>query len=183
LSQKYQPQVEMPQTGTLTRQPTHILCGLSFGQPEKPFRLALLKPPGSLFETANNDRRSNAADARHAGPCQPTVKFTAFGAMLSTSKPQPHCESSRDALHWIDGEWRCRSPACGNLAYPCRHRQRYCPSIARRARLLRKLARVPPQSLKAQALREMIAQQEAAMLAHVQRVNHDLKKRRQRYVR
>jgi len=47
--------------------------------------------------------------------------------------------------------------------------------------LLRKLARVKPQSLKAQAIREMIAQQEAIMLASVQRVNRDLVKRRQRY--
>src|SRR5262249_14971039 len=88
------------------------------------------------------------------------------------------CGASRDALHWIDGEWCCRGSRenpCGNLFYACRHRQRYCPAIRRRARLLRKLARVPPQSLKAKTLREKIAQQEAAMLAHVRQVNRDLK--------
>jgi len=92
----------------------------------------------------------------------------------------PRCEASRDALHLgFDGEWGCRG--CLDLAYACRHRQRYCPAIARRARLLRKLIRVRPGSLKAQALREKIAQQEAAMLASVKRTNGDLVKRRQRY--
>jgi hypothetical protein len=43
------------------------------------------------------------------------------------------------------------------------------------------LIRVRPGSLKAQALREKIAQQEAAMLASVKRTNGDLVKRRQRY--
>jgi hypothetical protein len=109
----------------------------------------------------------------------PTVRWRQRG--IRTRMVCPRCESIRDALHWIDGEWGCRG--CLDLAYASRHRQRYCTAIARRARLLRKLARVPPQSLKARALREMIAQQEAAMLAHVQRVNYDLKKRRQHYAR
>jgi len=96
------------------------------------------------------------------------------------------CGASRDALHFVDGEWGCRGKNCLDplgLGHACRHRQRYCPAIARRARLLRKLVRVRPGSLKAQAIREKIAQQEAAMLVHVQRVNHDLKKRRQRHAR
>ena len=95
------------------------------------------------------------------------------------------CGASRDALHWSpELGWGCRGKDClapDGLGYPCRHRQRYCPAIRRRAMLLRKLARVKPQSLKAQAIREMIAQQEAIMLASVQRVNRDLVKRRQRY--
>ena len=97
----------------------------------------------------------------------------------------PHCGASRDALHWLPGEgcegWGCRGAGCLNLTFASRHRERYCPAIRRRARLLRKLVRVRPGSLKAEALREMIAHQESLMLAHVQRVNGDLKKRRQRY--
>jgi hypothetical protein len=93
----------------------------------------------------------------------------------------PRCEASRDALHWFDGAWGCRG--CFDLAYASRHRQRYCPAIRRRARLLRKLARVPARGLQARLLREQIAQQEFAMLANLKRVNRDLVKRRQRYVR
>jgi len=57
----------------------------------------------------------------------------------------PRCEASRDALHWSGNEWGCRG--CLDLSYACRHRQRYCPSIARRARLRRKLARLSSRSL------------------------------------
>ena len=111
----------------------------------------------------------------------PTVKFRQRG--IRTRMVCPRCGASRDALHWIDGAWGCRGLACGNLAYACRHRQRYCTAIARRARLLRKLVRVPPRSLQARLLREQIAQQESLMLAHLQRVNRDVTKRRQRYGR
>jgi hypothetical protein len=83
-------------------------------------------------------------------------------------------------LHWI-GEWGCRG--CFDLAYACRHRQRYCPSIARRARLRRKLARLSSRSLKARALRKMIAREERAMLAHLEKVSRDLVKRSQRHAR
>jgi hypothetical protein len=93
----------------------------------------------------------------------------------------PRCGTCRDALHWSGSEWGCRG--CFDLAYASRHRQRYCPAIARRARFLRKLARVPSGSLKARMLREMIAHQEAIMLASMKRVNRDLTKRRRRYVR
>jgi hypothetical protein len=95
----------------------------------------------------------------------------------------PHCEASRDALHWIDGEWRCRGRGCGNLAYACRHRQRYCPSIARRERLRRKLIRTRPGSLQARMLREQIRREGRAMLAHLERVNSDLSKRSRRRAR
>jgi hypothetical protein len=95
----------------------------------------------------------------------------------------PRCEASRDALHWINGEWGCRGRGCFDLSYASRHRQRYCPAIRRRARLLRKLARVSPRGLRAQRLREQIAQQEAVMLASIRRVNQDLSKRRQRRAR
>jgi hypothetical protein len=106
----------------------------------------------------------------------PTVRGRQRG--IRTRMVCPRCEASRDALHWI-GEWGCRG--CFQISYPCRHRERFCPAIARRARLLRKLIRVRPGSLKAQALREKIAQQESAMLASVKRTNGDLVKRRQRY--
>src|SRR5262249_33427404 len=109
----------------------------------------------------------------------PTVKGRQRG--VRTLLICPRCESVRNAVHWSGSEWGCR--VCLDLSYPCRHRQRYCSAIHRRARLLRKLARVPPQGLKAQVLREMIAREEAAMLAHLRRVNGDLVKRRQRYVR
>src|SRR5262249_62353321 len=64
----------------------------------------------------------------------------------------PRCEASRDALHWIDGEWCCRGKNCGNLAHASRHRQRYCPAIARRERLRRKLIRTRPGGLRARWL-------------------------------
>jgi len=98
----------------------------------------------------------------------------------------PQCGVSRDALHFIDGAWGCRGKNClipDGLGYPSRHRQRFCPSIARRERLRRKLIRARPGSLKARRLREMIAQQEAAMLANVRQVNSDLRKRSKRYDR
>src|SRR5262245_42985930 len=107
----------------------------------------------------------------------PTVRWRQRG--IRTRMICPRCEASRDALHWSGSEWGCRG--CLDLAYACRHRQRYCPAIRRRARLLRKLARVSPRGLRARTLRAQIAQQEAAMLAHLQRVNGDLKKRRQHY--
>jgi len=93
----------------------------------------------------------------------------------------PRCEASRDALHWLGGEWGCRG--CFNLSYACRHRQRFCPSIARRERLRRKLIRTPPKSLKARMLRKMIAREQRAMLAHLEKVNRDLVKRSQRHAR
>jgi len=95
----------------------------------------------------------------------------------------PRCEASRDALHWFGGEWGCRGKDCHNLAFASRHRERYCPAIRRRARLLRKLARVLPRGLRAQRLREQIAHQESLMLASVKRTNDDLKRRRQRHAR
>jgi hypothetical protein len=95
----------------------------------------------------------------------------------------PRCEAVRDALHFVDGEWCCRGKNCGNLAHASRHRQRYCPAIARRERLRRKLIRARRGSLKAKALRKMIAREERAVLAHIQRVNRDLTKRSERDAR
>jgi hypothetical protein len=115
----------------------------------------------------------------------PTVKFRQRG--IRWRFVCGRCGASRDALHWLPGEgWGCRGKNClvpDGVGYACRYRQRYCPAIRRRARLLRKLARVPPQSLKARALRAQIEQQESLMLAHLQRVNRDVTKRRQRYGR
>jgi hypothetical protein len=94
----------------------------------------------------------------------------------------PHCEASRDALHWLpETGWGCRG--CLDLAYASRHRQRYCPAIARRARLRRKLVRTPPRSLQARRLREQIRREGKAMLAHLERVNSDLSKRSRRRAR
>jgi len=94
------------------------------------------------------------------------------------------CGASRDAIHYLpEAGWGCRGADCLNLAFASRHRQRYCPSIARRARLRRKLIRAIPGSLKARALRKMIAREERAMLAHLQRVNIDLAKRSKRDAR
>ena len=114
----------------------------------------------------------------------PTVRGRQRG--IRTRMICAQCGASRDALHFVDGVWCCRGSRgnpCGNLSFASRHRQRYCPAIARRARLLRKLARLPPGSLKVQALREQIAQQESLMLANVKRVTRDLTKRRQRHGR
>jgi hypothetical protein len=108
----------------------------------------------------------------------PVVRWRQRG--IRTRMICPRCEASRDALHWI-GEWGCRG--CFEISYPCRHRQRYCPSIARRARLRRKLARVSSRSLKARMLRKMIAREGRAVLAHLERVNCDLVKRSQRHAR
>ena len=94
----------------------------------------------------------------------------------------PLCGASRDALHW-HGEWGCRGKGCLNLAFPVRHSLRWCTAIRRRARLLRKLARVSPRSLRARAIRAQIAREEAAMAANLRRTNRDLAKRRQRYGR
>jgi len=69
----------------------------------------------------------------------------------------PRCDGSCDILFWV-GEWGCRS--CLGLDYPCRHRQRWCPAIARRARLLHKLARYSPRGLKARLLRAQIAHEQ-----------------------
>src|SRR5262245_36323478 len=93
------------------------------------------------------------------------------------------CGASRDALHFIDGEWGCRGKGCFNLAFACRHRQRYCPAIARRERLRRKLIRTPPRTLRAGVLRKMIAHETRAMLAHLEKVNRDLMKRSKRDAR
>jgi hypothetical protein len=108
----------------------------------------------------------------------PTVRGRRRG--IRTRMICPRCEASRDALHWFGGEWGCRG--CLDLAYACRHRQRYCPSIARRERLRRKLIRTPPRSLQARQLREQIRREGKAMLAHLERVNRDLE-RRQRHAR
>jgi hypothetical protein len=89
----------------------------------------------------------------------------------------PRCGASRDVLHWA-GEWGCRGKECLDLEHSCRHEQRWCPAIRRRARLLRKLARCPPRGLKARLLRAQIANQQAAMIANLRRANHDLKRRR-----
>jgi hypothetical protein len=92
----------------------------------------------------------------------------------------PRCEASRDALHWIDGEWCCRGSTCGNLSHASRHQQRWCPAIRRRARLLRKLVRVPPRSLQARLLRAQIRREERAMLANLRWANSVLIRRRRR---
>jgi hypothetical protein len=109
----------------------------------------------------------------------PTVRGRQRG--IRTRMICPRCEASRDALHWIDGVWGCRG--CLDLAYASRHRQRYCPAIARRARLRRKLVRTPPRSLQARRLREQIRREGRAMLAHLERVNSDLSKRSRRHAR
>jgi hypothetical protein len=92
----------------------------------------------------------------------------------------PKCNASRDVLHWVS-EWGCRGKDCLNIEHDCRHQQRYCPAIHRRARLLRKLARYSPRGLKARLLRAQIAQQEAAMIVNLRRANRDLTKRVNRH--
>jgi len=91
----------------------------------------------------------------------------------------PRCDASRDVLYWVGGDWGCRG--CFDLDYPCRHEQRWCPAIRRRAKLLRKLARCAPRGLKARRLRAQIMQQEAAMLSNLRRANRDLTKRMKRH--
>jgi hypothetical protein len=108
----------------------------------------------------------------------PTVRWRQRG--IRTRMICPRCEASRDALHWI-GEWGCRG--CFEISYPCRHRQRYCPAIARRERLRRKLIRTTPGSLKARQLRKMITREERAMIAHLEKVSRDLTKRSKRHAR
>jgi hypothetical protein len=93
-----------------------------------------------------------------------------------------NCGALRDILHWR-GVWGCRAKDCLDLEHSCRHEQRWCPAIRRRAKLLRKLARVSPQSLRGRWLREQIARQQAAMLANLKRVNRDLTKRSRRHGR
>jgi hypothetical protein len=90
----------------------------------------------------------------------------------------PRCGASRDVLHFARGEWGCRGADCFNLAQPSRHRQRWCPAIRRRAKLLRALVRCPHGSLRARALREQIRHQERAMLANLKRANRDLTRRK-----
>jgi hypothetical protein len=109
----------------------------------------------------------------------PTVRWRQRG--IRSRFVCPRCEASRDALHWIDGEWGCRG--CLDLSYPCRHRQRYCPAIARRERLRRRLIRARPGSLRARALREQIKRETRVMVAHLERVNTDLAKRSERHAR
>jgi hypothetical protein len=111
----------------------------------------------------------------------PTVRFRQRG--VRTRFVCPKCEASRDALHWLGGEWGCRGRGCFDLSYACRHRQRYCTAIARRARLRRKLIRTPPRSLKARALRKMIAREGRAMIAHMEKVNRDISRRSRRDAR
>ena len=94
----------------------------------------------------------------------------------------PRCESSRDVLHWVaEVGWGCRAKDCLDLEHNCRHEQRWCPAIRRRARLLHKLTKYSPRGLKARLLRAQIAQQEAAMLANMKRANRDLTKRMNRH--
>jgi len=112
----------------------------------------------------------------------PTVRWRQRGIRWRFACPR--CEASRDALHWLpEVGWCCRGSGCGNLAYACRHRQRYCPAIARRARLQRKLARVSSRSLKARWLREQIKREERAMIEHLEYVNNALDKRSERRAR
>ena len=94
----------------------------------------------------------------------------------------PQCGTFRDALHW-DGQWGCRGKDCLDLEHACRHQQRWCPAIRRRARLLHKLARCSPRGLKARRLRAQIAQQEAAMLTNMKRATRDLTRRIKRHGR
>src|SRR6516225_7159922 len=103
----------------------------------------------------------------------PVVRWRQRG--VRTRMVCPRCEASRDALHWFGGEWGCRG--CLDLAYACRHRHRYCPSIARRARLRRKLGRVSSRGFTAHAIRKKIAREERAMSAHLEKVSRDLTKR------
>jgi hypothetical protein len=110
----------------------------------------------------------------------PTVRWRQRGIRMRMICPR--CEASRDALHWV-GEWGCRGKDCLNLSFASRHRQRYCPAIARRARLRRKLIRTRPGSLRARALRKMIAREQRVMLAHLEKVNRDLGKRSRRHAR
>jgi len=94
----------------------------------------------------------------------------------------PRCASSRDVLHWVaEVGWGCRGKDCLDLEHASRHELRWCPAVRRRAKLLRKLARVSPRGLKARLLREQIARQEAAMLANMKRANRDLTKRVKRH--
>ena len=92
----------------------------------------------------------------------------------------PKCGTFRDVLHWR-GEWGCRGKDCLDLEHASRHDLRWCPAVRRRARLLRKLARVSPRGLKARLLQAQIAHQEAAMLANLRRANRDLTKRIKRH--
>jgi len=94
----------------------------------------------------------------------------------------PKCGVLRDVLHWR-GEWGCRGKDCLDLAHPCRHRERWCPAIRRRAKLLCALVRCPHGSLKARAIRAQIKHQERAMIANLERTNRDLTKRSQRHGR
>src|SRR5262249_30336325 len=111
----------------------------------------------------------------------PVVKFRQRG--VRTRFVCPKCGASRDALHNWFGEWGCRGADCLNLAFASRHRQRYCPAIARRERLRRRLIPARPKSLQARMLRKMIARETRAMLAHLQRVNRDIEKRSERDAR
>ena len=92
------------------------------------------------------------------------------------------CGSFRDALHWVaEVGWGCRGKDCLDLEHNCRHEQRWCPAIRRRARLLRKLARCAPKGLKARRLRAQIVREQAAMLSNLRRANRDLTKRMNRH--
>jgi hypothetical protein len=90
-------------------------------------------------------------------------------------------ERSAMFSHWRDGEWGCRGKDCLDLEHPCRHQERWCPAIRRRARLLRKLARVSPKSLRARLLREQIRRAQQAMIVNLKRANRDLTKRVKRH--
>jgi hypothetical protein len=94
----------------------------------------------------------------------------------------PRCDAPRNILHWGGEEvgWGCRGAACLNLDFPVRHRERWCPAIRRRMKLLRKLTRYSPRGLRARAIRAQIAHLEVAMVASMRRVSSDLTKRQRR---
>src|SRR5262249_12060558 len=186
----------------------HLMAG--YGKPQRPNRRLTSEAPRlpvsaiPKFGTVTLTWPQNLASALHAGLtrtraglvietgstsvevklCEwpmPTVRGRQRG--VRTRFACPRCDASRDVLHWINGEWGCRGKNCLDISHACRHRQRYCPAIARRERLRRKLIRTRPKSLKARALRKMIAREGRAMLAHLERVNRDLTKRSRRHAR
>jgi hypothetical protein len=55
----------------------------------------------------------------------------------------PRCDAPRNILHWGGEEigWECRGRNCLDLDFPVRHQLRWCPSIRRRAKLLRAYTR------------------------------------------
>src|SRR5262249_46900601 len=92
------------------------------------------------------------------------------------------CGAVRDALHWV-GEWWWRGRDSPDLEHACRHTLRWCPAVGRRARLLRKLARLSPRGLQARLLQAQIAHEQQAMIANLKLANRDLTKRSRRHAR